>query len=450
MDGCTASTSTEQQRNDNGENDNAGNTSTEGQLLRLLRAIAHGSIPDGSFQLQPFTASADKPEIAAEWLEHFEKYTDFRDIQGTQKLKLFHLLMQDSASVWLRSLNTDVRNDWPSLIEAFKKHHEMTTVEKLKRTSDIWFRKQQPTETVIDYITYMQDAARKINMDSTVLVNPLINGLRPELRLHVLHSGAQTVQEVMAAARVSEAAYSMDKNMADPMADLTSKVRQVLQQIDNTNPDRAQSKMADDQLLTKHTENESAVISGIKHVTFAPTNITRPEQPQNDINVAEVRQHASPTDSRRADRRQWSPTTSRGRRTSTGHAAQRRQPTGRRHDSRTRLVDRDISYSSTSSRRRSMSTTDNSRYIRSTSLRTWQSEKQPYHQKQQYATALPNCTPGNCRFCGRAHQYGRHFCYATNLQCFACSRYGHVAKMCESARYQYNYARDARYVNNSH
>jgi hypothetical protein len=37
---------------------------------------------------------------------------------------------------------------------------------------------------------------------------------------------------------------------------------------------------------------------------------------------------------------------------------------------------------------------------------------------------------GNCDFCGRRHQFGRSFCPAAHLQCFNCSRVGHVAKMC--------------------
>ena len=41
-------------------------------------------------------------------------------------------------------------------------------------------------------------------------------------------------------------------------------------------------------------------------------------------------------------------------------------------------------------------------------------------------------TLGNCGYCGRQHPFGKQFCKAATVQCFNCSKVGHLAKMCRS------------------
>jgi hypothetical protein len=53
----------------------------------------------------------------------------------------------------------------------------------------------------------MQTAARRINMSTDSLIHPIIQGLLPQIRLHVLHAGADSIESILEAARVSEAAH---------------------------------------------------------------------------------------------------------------------------------------------------------------------------------------------------------------------------------------------------
>jgi hypothetical protein len=60
-------------------------------------------------------------------------------------------------------------------------------------------------------------------MPEPYLANAIMQGLHPELRLHVLHSKAETVEEILEAARVSEVAHSANTTSAPQMETLTTK-----------------------------------------------------------------------------------------------------------------------------------------------------------------------------------------------------------------------------------
>jgi recombination DNA repair RAD52 pathway protein len=61
-------------------------------------------------------------------------------------------------------------------------------------------------------------------MPEPYLADAIMQGLHPELRLHVLHSKAETVDEILEAARVSEVAHSANTTSASQMEALTAKV----------------------------------------------------------------------------------------------------------------------------------------------------------------------------------------------------------------------------------
>jgi Retrotransposon gag protein len=79
------------------------------------------------------------------------------------------------------------------LTDEFKQRHAPSMVDKWRRTKDIWSRQQEATESVNDYISFMQAAAQKAGMDEGTLIHQIIRGLKPDIRLFVLHNGAQTV-----------------------------------------------------------------------------------------------------------------------------------------------------------------------------------------------------------------------------------------------------------------
>jgi hypothetical protein len=179
----------------------------EENVRRLFETIGHLSITDTAFALQPFSGSAHSSESAEKWLEKFRRYVAFKKITEADQVQLFHLLMRDQAADWLAAL-PDVRKMFiHDLMQEFVKRHELSRVEKWRQTADIWKRKQATDESVDDYVASMQAAARRINMTTESLIDAIIQGLLPHIRLHVLHTGADSIEGIIDAARVSEAAH---------------------------------------------------------------------------------------------------------------------------------------------------------------------------------------------------------------------------------------------------
>jgi Retrotransposon gag protein len=96
--------------------------------------------------------------------------------------------MKDQALIWLRSLPAATKNNIQTLTEEFKQRHAPSIVDKWRKTKDIWSRQQGASESVNDYIPFMQAAAQKAGMDEGALIHPIIRGLKPDIRLFVLHN----------------------------------------------------------------------------------------------------------------------------------------------------------------------------------------------------------------------------------------------------------------------
>ena len=101
-----------------------------------------------------------------------------------------------------------------------------------KKTTDIWSRKQGPNESTDDYIAMMENSARLINMPESSLCDAIIQGLHPDIRLFVLHSGSETIEQIQNAARTSEAAQAANSAATNSQFDMLSKqMEQILQKL---------------------------------------------------------------------------------------------------------------------------------------------------------------------------------------------------------------------------
>jgi hypothetical protein len=150
----------------------------------------------GAFALQPFTGSTHSGESAEKWLDKFRRYVAFKKIAETDQVQLFHLLMRDQAADWLAALPDARKMYIQDLMHEFMKRHELSRVEKWRQTADLWKRRQAVDESVDDYVASMQAAARRINMATESLIDAIIQGLLPQIRLHVLHTGADSIESI--------------------------------------------------------------------------------------------------------------------------------------------------------------------------------------------------------------------------------------------------------------
>jgi hypothetical protein len=390
----------------------------EENVRRLFETIGHLSISDSAFALQPFSGSTHSSESAEKWLEKFRRYVAFKKITEADQVQLFHLLMCDQAADWLAAL-PDVRKMFiQDLMQEFVKRHELSRVEKWRQTADIWKRKQAIDESVDDYVASMQAAARRINMATDSLIDAIIQGLLPHIRLHVLHTGADSIEGIIDAARVSEAAHAANLSQNTQVDKLTAKVEQLIEKISTqASIDTPKSP------TSRRVSFQQNAISSTPSRDRSASPAGRPRTPDNFRSQRSTDQSPSRQQDSRA-------------------VFQRQQPSRpAAHEQYTR---RDGPF------RRN--TAENQQYAR-----PWRGQQQytaptttTYNQTGQGDSAVhpqpafsnPGYRPvyNACRFCGGFHSIGRRFCPAANVQCFNCTKMGHLAKVCRSrpANEEYN------------
>jgi hypothetical protein len=386
------------------------------EVKKLFQTLGHLSISDAAFALQPFTGSSHCGDQAEKWLEQFSRYVAFKKLTEDDQLQLFQLLMKEQAADWLTSLPRFRKDDIHVLKDEFMKRHQMTRVEKWRQTADIWKRRQGPTEPVDDYIAAMQAAARRVKMAQSSLADAVIHGLRPEIRLHVLHAGAETLEKILEAARISEAAHSANLGQTTSTDKLAVKVEQLLER------------------LTAQTTTPDPILQP-KRVTFTQSAVTKSSSrgPIRERSASPSSRTQSPDDGRRCD---YDPRQSSSRLSAwpTNFARQptRVQMDGGRFDRRetdNRRFTSPAPQQATSWRPSTRFTPNDA----PTATRNFGPRLgRPAPPQTTYFNPSYQRVTGNCYFCGNSHPQGRQFCPAANIQCFNCSKMGHLAKMCRS------------------
>jgi len=80
---------------------------------------------------------------------------------------------------------------------------------KWKKTSDLWSRVQSPTESVNDYVAAVRKLARALGVAGEQEQYAVKRGLKPQILASVIKSRPTTLQDVIKAAKVAEAAQAV-------------------------------------------------------------------------------------------------------------------------------------------------------------------------------------------------------------------------------------------------
>jgi hypothetical protein len=86
-------------------------------------------------------------------------------------------MLADQAADWLNSLPAESQQIIDAVTTAFKKRYALNQVDKWRKTTEIWSRKQRSNESVEDYITAMQAAASRVDMPEQSLKDAILQGL---------------------------------------------------------------------------------------------------------------------------------------------------------------------------------------------------------------------------------------------------------------------------------
>jgi hypothetical protein len=199
------------------------------KLLRVMNILQTLAINDSTFTPSPFKGDEKDTEKTERWLEYFNNYTSFRGIDDAAKLKLFKLLMSGQAAEWIRSLPDHITTQLPLLTTAFRQRFSLTDITRWQKATSMWTREQGSNESVDAYITDIINTARVVPITDKELIRfAIVKGLKNNIKIHVLQSGAATVEEVTRTARVAEAAQTASKTTETDVSTLASQMAEIL------------------------------------------------------------------------------------------------------------------------------------------------------------------------------------------------------------------------------
>jgi len=353
------------------------------QTLSVMQLFTRAMITDAAIAPTRFDGTFKDVDKVDKWVRNFEQYAKLKSFDEDTQLQVFKLLMTDNAADWLTSLPDDQTDTIKHLIDAFKTRFAMTELHKLQKL-DQWQRNQKATESVDDYITSIQNAAKKIPVKDNELIRlAIIRGLKPNIKLHVMQSKPETLDGVISAARLAEEALTASGANSDNVAvtELNKTVTQLLDQIKKQNDQ--QSTIAAVTAAAAIKDPTIPIVAAMDQPTYQPRlqQTFRPTWNRNGQPLNGGRPPYNPGN---------------------GTRPQFNRPFNNQRPFQPRAQASQLPPQRSN----------------------WNQSWRPNNQQQNFQM-LRSC--GNCL---RQHQSGA--CPAKETQCFSCYKYGHYSRACRS------------------
>lgn len=182
----------------------------------------------------PPTFSGRANEDADDFIRSFERYLTFRDItDNNKKLNLFGVLLHDAAAQWLDAVPDSGKNSFDHLLALFTERYRLPESLKFKCANDLFSRKQQPNESVDDYVTAMRKTARLIQVDENILKLVLVNGFKPWIAAQVTQARPESIDKILDVARLAEiTAPTTESTVNQQLVDMCAEMRRLSTKVD--------------------------------------------------------------------------------------------------------------------------------------------------------------------------------------------------------------------------
>ena len=180
--------------------------------LRIDYAIGRSLSYDNPYA--PSTYHGSSTGDADDYLAYIERYATYRRLSEQQRLELLPVLLRDSAIDWYETLSHDEVSSWPNFRKSFLDRFGRTETTRFRDTTTLWSTSQATNETMDNYYSRMVNLARRLpHLDTVIICDAVIRGLRPSIRAKVLSAEVQTMKQLLDAARLAEMAISSDDDM---------------------------------------------------------------------------------------------------------------------------------------------------------------------------------------------------------------------------------------------
>lgn len=188
-------------------------------------------------------------EDAADFLVYVERFTTYKQMSDIDKLQFIGILLRGAAGDFYDSLDLSIdsqlgepRTSWEEFKEAFLARFGRLAATAWKDVQELFATPQKTNESALDFIGRMTRIAKRVeDFDERMLQQAIFAGLRPELRTHVLQANTTTLEGLIQAARIADAAVTSSQPV----------LSQVLDEIRTSNAQHAQNNAVVQQLSTR-------------------------------------------------------------------------------------------------------------------------------------------------------------------------------------------------------
>jgi hypothetical protein len=191
-------------------------------------AQARPTVPD-IFAPPPF--KGESAENAQAWVEQLERYVKCRNLTNDEKKDFFPLFLRDLAIDWFDGLDAGEKDTFAHIVESFKKRYVPADFDIVLAQESVFARCQKQGETARDYVAQMQKLARRLpNVTGDTLRYVIVRGLLPHVKRYVVQQDAQTIEDVLKAARIAELSTSAaDTDLGELVAEVRASRAEVRQ-----------------------------------------------------------------------------------------------------------------------------------------------------------------------------------------------------------------------------
>ena len=173
--------------------------------LSAVQAAIDGNTNSSLFKQPPFNGLPN--EDVNEWLAKFDRLSKFYSWSNAKKLGALPLMLGGPALAWFQTLTNETANDYQALIEALKDRFRAQNLDFILR-QELYARKQGPTEPLSVYTEDLIRKCQRLSLSDIEMMNLFINGLKNEIKSHVILNQPKTFAEADNLARLRSAVFS--------------------------------------------------------------------------------------------------------------------------------------------------------------------------------------------------------------------------------------------------
>lgn len=175
-------------------------TQQQAQLATI--AAQNNSQVGPALQPTPFYGNPTDDLLA--FLNHFERYSDFCGWDKTKRLRALPLYLQGNAGSWYGSIDAKTFKTYEDIVEALKRQFSNPASMWLWR-QQLSARKQGEAEPLANYVSDIRRLCKRLGLNDIEAMHQFIQGLRTELRGHVVLGQPKTLAEAETLANLKEA-----------------------------------------------------------------------------------------------------------------------------------------------------------------------------------------------------------------------------------------------------